>query len=91
MLRRNVAALLESYADLQRQVGVLTTANESQHEEIMRSHAELIELRKQYNDLRTVHALSAGGVSAEDKERARRQIAALITKVDKALELVRAE
>lgn len=87
LLQSNLQRLLTEYADLKQQVSILRKANEAQHEEIMRSHAELVQLRKQYDLLRTAHALTA---ATEDKERAKRIITSIITKIDQSIELINA-
>lgn len=84
--------LIDEYARLREQIGILTAANNAQHEEIMRSHAELLELRKKYNDLQTAHAITTGLEGGEnagvDKLRARRQIASMIAKIDRVIYLL---
>ena len=80
--------LLDKYADLQKQVSVLIAANKAQHEELMQAHAELVELKKRYNDLQTAHVLTTDDIG---KERARRQITSLISQIDKAMFLIKAD
>lgn len=86
LLRSNVDKLLSRYADLQSQVGVLEAANRAQHEQLVKSHAELAELKKKYQDLQTAHSLTA---VSEERERAKRQISSLIFKIDQTLELLK--
>lgn len=86
MLRANVEQLIARYADLQQQVSALEQTKQSQYEEILRSHSELVELRKKYQDLQMAHALTA---PSPDREMAKRRITTIITKIDQTLELIR--
>jgi len=70
---------------LRQQVKILTKANDAQREEILRSHAELQDLKQRFQNLQTAHALVS---NVEGKEKARRQINSLISKIDKTLELL---
>lgn len=85
LLQSNVNELLRQYADLKQQVGILTAANKAQREALLTTSAELVEMRKKYAQLETAHAMTA---MTEDKERAKRHISALITKIDKAIDLI---
>ena len=88
LLQTNVSTLLDKYAGLQKQVSMLVAANEAQHEEIVRTHAELAEMKRRYNDLHTAHVLTADDAG---KERARRQLTSLISRIDKAMMLLTAD
>lgn len=88
LLQSNIQTLLNQYADLKKQVGILEEANKNQRETLLQTSAELVELRKKYALLETAHAMTA---VTEDKERAKRHMSALITKIDKAIELISAE
>lgn len=77
--------MLSQYADLKQQVSILETANSVQREILQQTSAELEGLRKKYSDLQTAHALTA---VSEDRERAKRHIASLVTKINNAIDLI---
>lgn len=85
LLQRNIRTLLDRYADLKKQVGILEAANKAQREQLLTTSAELVAYRQKYDNLRTAHAMTA---ATEDKERAKRQISALITKIDNTIRLI---
>ena len=87
-LQTNVTSLLHKYADLQQQVSVLIAANNAQHEELMKAHAEVVEMKKRYSDLQTAHVLTTDDIG---KERAKRRITSLIARIDKAIFLLQAD
>lgn len=78
--------LLEQNEQLRQQVELLKQGNDSQRSEILRSHAELQQLKNDYQMLQTAHTLVSD--TAEGRERARRQITSLISKIDKTIELL---
>ena len=88
-LETNLLLLLEQYQDLQRQLLDLQQKNQSQREEIMRSHAELVKLRAEYNNLETAYALLAENTDGEQRDRVRQRITNLIAQVDRALEALK--
>jgi hypothetical protein len=88
-LETNLLLLLEQYQDLQRQLLDLQQKNQSQREEIMRSHAELVKLRAEYNHLETAYALLAENTDGEQRDRVRQRITNLIAQVDRALEALK--
>lgn len=81
----HVEQLTQLTGELRQQVELLKKANDNQREELMRSHAELVELKKRYQDLQTAHALTA---DISDREKARRHLNSLITRIDQTLELL---
>lgn len=88
-LETNLLLLIEQYQDLQRQLLDLQQKNQSQREEIMRSHAELVKLRAEYNHLETAYALLAENTDGEQRDRVRQRITNLIAQVDRALEALK--
>lgn len=84
-LAQNVEQLTQLTDELRKQVELLKKANDNQREELMRSHAEFVELKKRYQDLQTAHALTA---DIADREKARRHLNSLITRIDQTLELL---
>jgi peptidoglycan hydrolase CwlO-like protein len=89
ILEDNVNVLLAQYRDLQQQLLDLQQKNQSQREEIMRSHAELVKLRAEYNHLETAYALLAENTDGEQRDRVRQRITNLIAQVDRALEALK--
>ena len=85
-LEQSVANLLAKYQEAQARIGELEEANGHQREELIRTHAELVELQNRYRTLQTAHALST---DAPERTQARKQISAIISKVDKTLELLK--
>lgn len=89
LLETNLRALLAQYQDLQQQLLVLQAENEQQREEIMRSHAELVNLKADYNHLETAHALLAETIAPEQRDKVRQRINNLIAQIDRALEALK--
>lgn len=81
-----MANLLAKYQEAQARIDELREANGHQRDELIRTHAELVELQKNYRTLQTAHALST---DAPERSQARKQISAIISKVDKTLELLK--
>ena len=84
-LEKNLDALLSERESLRQEVSRLTDANERQRQEMIRTHAELENLKREYEQLRLAHALLA---DSPDRDIAKRQITKMIHLVDKALSLV---
>lgn len=82
-LESNVAKLLEERQQLKEQLDSLQLVCERQRKEMVRTHAEMTELQKQYRLLRTAYALAG---NTEQREAAKKQITKLIETIDKALE-----
>jgi archaellum component FlaC len=85
-LEAAVARLVDRYHEVQQQLGVLEEANRHQRDELIRTHAELQELQGKYKSLQTAHALTA---DTPERSQARKQLNAIISKVDKTLELLK--
>jgi hypothetical protein len=85
-LELSVNSLLARYQEALRQIDELEEANGHQREELIRTHAELVELQESYRALQTAHALSAG---TPERAQAKKHLAAIISKVDKTLELLK--
>ena len=72
-LEHNLRELLNRYEAQQQQITALQEENRRQREEIIRTHAELVKLKSDYNHLHTAHALVANDVDDEERARARHQ------------------
>lgn len=81
-----VNSLLTRYQDALGQIDELKQAYGHQREELIRTHAELVELQGKYKSLQTAHALLT---DSPERTAARKQLTAIITKVDKTLELLK--
>ena len=84
-LSRNLHTLLERYAALQQENAALREDIESQRQELIRPHSELLELQQKNRRLATANAMS----SAETAEEATKRINALIAQVDRAINALR--
>ena len=82
-LEQTLHTLMQRYADLQRENAFLREANETQRLEMMRTHRELIVLKEKNRHLTEANALLG---SPDERIEARRRLAALVAKVDKAIE-----
>lgn len=89
LLDTNLHALLARYQELQQQLLALQAENEQQRDEIMRSHAELVKLKADYNHLETAHALLAETIDPEQRDKVRQRVNNLIAQIDRALEALK--
>ena len=80
-LSTNVHILLERYAALQEENVRLKDERDRQRQELIRTHAELLDLQQKNRRIATANALS----SAETGEEALKRINALIAQVDRAI------
>lgn len=88
-LEHNLRDLLNHYEAQQQQIAALQEENQRQREEIIRTHAELVKLKSDYNHLHTAHALVANDVEDKERIRARQRITNLIAQVDRAIEVLK--
>lgn len=86
-LEQNLVQLLNQYQELQLQVNSLQEENQRQREEIIQTHADIQQLKRDYNKLHTAHTmLLASEATAEDRAKAKQKITNIILQIDKALE-----
>ncbi len=85
-LEQNINALLSRYSSLQQDYSRLQEENEQQRLEIIRTHAELVELQNQYKTLRIAKGLSE---DPEQQDIARRHINNIINQIDRVLEILK--
>lgn len=88
-LESNLQLLLTQYHGLQEQVLDLRNENERQRDEIMRAHAELVQLKADYQHLETAYALLAENTDPEQRKRVRQRITNLVAQIDRALEALK--
>ena len=80
-LSQNVHLLLERYKALQQENVSLRLESERQRQELIRTHAELLDLQQKNRRIAIANALT----SAENNEEALKRINALIAQVDRAI------
>jgi predicted nucleic acid-binding Zn-ribbon protein len=80
-LSTNVHILLERYTALQEENVRLKDELDRQRQELIRTHAELLDLQQKNRRLATANAMT----SAETNEEALKRINALIAQVDRAI------
>ena len=86
-LEQNLVQLLSQYQELQLQVKSLQEENQRQREEIIQTHADIQQLKRDYNKLHTAHTmLLASEAPAEDRAKAKQRITNIILQIDKAVE-----
>ena len=84
-LSNNVHILLERYQALQEENVRLKDERDRQRQELIRTHADLLDLQQKNRRIATANAL----VSAEGSEEALKRINALIAQVDRAINALR--
>ena len=86
-LEQNLVQLLNQYQELQLQMKSLQEENRRQREEIIQTHADIQQLKRDYNKLHTAHTmLLASEATAEDRAKAKQKITNIILQIDKAIE-----
>ena len=89
-LEQNLQQLLSQYQKLQEDMQLLKEENIRQREEILQSHAELQQLKQQYNRLQIAHALiTEEGHNEEERLKVRQKLTAIISQIDKALDVLK--
>jgi predicted nuclease with TOPRIM domain len=88
ILESNLEVLLTQYHDLQQQVLNLQQENDNQREEMMRTHAELVQLKEDYKHLETAHALLVENIDDEHRDRAKQRLSNIIAQVERAIEVL---
>lgn len=88
-LENNVQALLEQYELLKQQLLNLQQENERQRDEIIRTHAELVQIKADYKHLETAYALLSENTDDEQRERVRTRLTNMIAQIDRAIEALR--
>ena len=90
LLEQHLLQLLNQYQELQEQLHLLKEENIRQREEILQSHAELQQLKQEYNRLQAAHALIvAGELAEEERQKAKQRLTTIISQIDKALEVLK--
>ena len=90
LLEQNLHQLLDQYNELQEQMRLLKEENIRQREEIIKSHADLQQLKKDYHHLQVAHAMIAGdGLNEEERQKAKQRLTSIINQIDKALKTLK--
>ena len=90
LFEKNLTQLLDQYQELQEQLRLLKEENIRQREEILLSHTELQQLKKEYARLQTAHALiTSDEQNEEERQKAKQRLTAIISQIDKALEVLK--
>lgn len=77
--------LISEYQTLQEQNNKLKADLERKHNDLMHAHQEVLEVRKNYNHLRTSLNL---GVSDEERLESKKRIDKMVREIDKCLALL---
>ena len=86
-LEQNIIQLLSQYQELQLQVKALQEENQRQRDEIIQTHADIQQLKRDYNKLHTAHTmLLVSEATAEDRAKAKQKITNIILQIDKSIE-----
>lgn len=85
-LSRSVQELLTRYEAQSRELEQLRAANQQQREEMMRTHAELVEIEQQYARLRLASSMTG---TPDERDAARRRLTQIITHIDHVLEILK--
>ena len=85
-LLSDVRTLISRYEKLREENAMLREANRSQRAEILRSHADLEELEKQYSRLRLASAVVG---TPDERDAARKRLTQLIARIDHVLEILK--
>lgn len=89
-LEQHLQQLLLQYQELQENMRILKEENIRQREEILQSHAELQQLKQDYSRLQTAHAMIVGEqMNEEERQKAKQKLTAIISRIDKALEVLK--
>jgi hypothetical protein len=89
-LELNLQQLLSQYQKLQEDMQHLKEENIRQRDEILQSHAELQQLKMDYNRLQVAHALLAEDELTEEKrQKAKQRLTTIISQIDRSLEVVK--
>jgi oligoendopeptidase F len=90
LLEQNICQLLAQHQELLEEMRLLKEENVRQREEILQSHAELQQLKKDYKRLQTAHALIIEqGTNEEERKKAKQRLTSLISQIDNALEVLK--
>lgn len=89
-LEQNLHLLLSQYNELQEQMRLLKEENIRQREEILQSHADLQQLKQEYNRLQAAHALITDDErNEEERQKAKQRLTSIISQIDRVLEVLK--
>ncbi len=85
-LAENVQRLLDENKQLKQVNADLQATNDRQREEMMRTHAELVQLQAEHKNLRMARGLAD---TPDERITAKRHLDAIIAQVDRAIEILK--
>ena len=89
-LEQNLVQLLNQYQELQLQVKSLQEENQRQRDEIIQTHADMQQLKHDYNKLHTAHILLLGNqADDDDRIKTKQRLTNIILLIDKTLEILK--
>jgi hypothetical protein len=89
-LEQNLVQLLNQYQELQLQVKSLQEENQRQRDEIIQTHADMQQLKHDYNNLHTAHTLLLGNqADDDDRIKTKQRLTNMILLIDKTLEILK--
>ncbi len=81
----NVRKLMAERKTLKEENALLKAEMERKQDELMKAHKEILDLRNEYNLLKTADGL---GGSAENRENSRKHLVKIVQEIDKCLVLL---
>jgi hypothetical protein len=89
-LEDNLRQLLAQYQELQEQMRLLKEDNLRKQSDLEQAYADLHQLRRDHQQLQAAYALVAGDeLKEEERLKAKQSLTAVITQIDKALEVLK--
>ena len=89
-LEDNLSLLIQRCQAQQQQIDELCATNQRQHDEIMQAHAQIVQLKKEYDHLCVAHALLTNDPEkATQREKTKQQLTNIIARIDRAIEILK--
>lgn len=89
-LEGNISLLIQRCRAQQQQINELCATNQRQQDEIMQAHAQIVQLKKEYNHLCVAHALLTDDPEkATQREKTKQQLTNIIARIDRAIEILK--
>jgi len=82
-LDTNIHRLLERITALEQEVAALNEKNNTQRQEMMQTHGELVALQDKYRKLQLAYTMVGG---EEERDKAKTHLSNMIAQLDRALE-----
>lgn len=89
-LEDNLSLLIQRCQAQQQQIDELCATNQRQYDEIMQAHAQIVQLKKEYDHLCVAHALLTNDPEkATQREKTKQQLTNIIARIDRAIEILK--